>query len=95
MGTFYRSRHELIFAFKKGTEPHLNSFELGQPGRYRTNVWQYRCVNAMRAGRMMPSAKTAREATSRSGTIESPANTSGLSASAWSSNAGRTGLALA
>src|SRR5829696_85114 len=27
MGTFYRSRHELIFAFKNGTEPHLNTFE--------------------------------------------------------------------
>lgn len=52
MGTFYRSRHELIFAFKKGTAPHVNSFELGQHGRYRTNVWNYRGVNTMRAGRM-------------------------------------------
>ena len=33
MGTFYRSRHELIFAFKNGTAPHTNSFELGQHGR--------------------------------------------------------------
>ncbi|WP_267635384.1 site-specific DNA-methyltransferase [Frigidibacter sp. RF13] len=45
MGSFYRSRHELIFVFKKGTEPHLNSFELGQHGRYRTNVWEYRGAN--------------------------------------------------
>ncbi|TGD45349.1 DNA methylase N-4 [Pseudotabrizicola sediminis] len=52
MGTFYRSRHELVFAFKKGTAPHVNSFELGQYGRYRTNVWNYRGVNTMRAGRM-------------------------------------------
>lgn len=52
MGTFYRSRHELIFAFKKGDAPHLNTFELGQHGRYRTNVWNYRGVNTMRAGRM-------------------------------------------
>lgn len=52
MGTFYRSRHELIFAFKNGTAPHVNSFELGQHGRYRTNVWNYRGVNTMRAGRM-------------------------------------------
>jgi DNA modification methylase len=52
MGTFYRSRHELIFVFKKGTAPHVNTFELGQHGRYRTNVWQYRGVNTMRAGRM-------------------------------------------
>jgi hypothetical protein len=29
MGTFYRSRHELIFVFKKGTAPHVNTFELG------------------------------------------------------------------
>lgn len=52
MGTFYRSRHELIFAFKHGTDTHINSFELGQNGRYRTNVWEYRGVNSMRAGRM-------------------------------------------
>ena len=52
MGTFYRSRHELIFAFKKGTAPHINSFELGQHGRYRTNVWQYRGVNTLKTGRM-------------------------------------------
>ena len=52
MGTFYRSRHELIFAFKSGMAPHINSFELGQHGRYRTNVWQYRGVNTLKAGRM-------------------------------------------
>ncbi|QIE45214.1 ParB N-terminal domain-containing protein [Pseudohalocynthiibacter aestuariivivens] len=52
MGTFYRSRHELIFAFKKGTAPHINTFELGQHGRYRTNVWEYRGVNSRHAGRM-------------------------------------------
>ena len=46
MGTFYRSRHELIFVFKNGTAPHVNAFELGQHGRYRTNVWQYRGVNS-------------------------------------------------
>ena len=52
MGTFYRSRHELIFAFKNGTAPHINTFELGQHGRYRTNVWQYKGVNTLRAGRL-------------------------------------------
>ena len=52
MGTFYRSRHELIFAFKNGTAPHINTFELGQHGRYRTNVWQYRGLNTLKAGRM-------------------------------------------
>ena len=51
MGTFYRSRHELIFAFKSGTASHVNSFELGQHGRYRTNVWEYKGVNTLKAGR--------------------------------------------
>jgi DNA modification methylase len=46
MGTFYRSRHELVFAFKNGTAPHINNFELGQTGRYRTNVWEYAGVNS-------------------------------------------------
>lgn len=52
MGTFYRSRHEMIFAFKVGAAAHVNTFELGQHGRYRTNVWQYRGVNTLKAGRM-------------------------------------------
>jgi DNA modification methylase len=47
MGSFYRSRHELVFAFKSGTAPHINSFELGQHGRYRTNVWQYRGMSTL------------------------------------------------
>ena len=52
MGAFYRSRHELIFAFKNGSLPHVNSFELGQHGRYRTNVWEYRGVNTLKTGRL-------------------------------------------
>lgn len=52
MGSFYRSRHELIFVFKKGTAPHINNFELGQHGRYRTNVWEYRGVNSRHGNRM-------------------------------------------
>ena len=51
MGTFYRSRHELIFAFKTGTAQHINNFELGQTGRYRTNVWDYAGVNGFGRGR--------------------------------------------
>ena len=46
MGSFYRSRHELVFAFKNGTAPHINSFELGQTGRTRTNVWNYRGITS-------------------------------------------------
>ena len=41
MGTFYRSKHELIFVFKAGTAPHINTFGLGDTGRYRTNVWDH------------------------------------------------------
>ena len=52
MGTFYRSRHDLIFVYKNGTAPHINTFELGQHGRYRTNVWEYRGVNTLKTGRM-------------------------------------------
>jgi len=52
MGTFYRSKHELIFVWKVGTEPHLNNFELGQHGRNRTNVWDYDGITGMRAGRL-------------------------------------------
>jgi DNA modification methylase len=42
MGTFYRSKHELVFVWKVGQAPHLNNVELGKNGRYRTNVWEYR-----------------------------------------------------
>ncbi len=42
MGSFYRSQHELVFVWKCGTAPHLNTVELGKNGRYRTNVWNYR-----------------------------------------------------
>jgi DNA modification methylase len=45
MGTFYRSKHELVFAFKKGKAAHINNFGLGDRGRYRTNVWDYPGVN--------------------------------------------------
>jgi DNA modification methylase len=51
-GSFYRSAHELVFVYKHGKAPHLNTFELGQHGRSRTNVWSYAGVNAFRAGRM-------------------------------------------
>ncbi len=52
MGSFYRSKHELIFVWKNGNAPHINNFELGQYGRYRSNVWDYEGVNSLRAGRM-------------------------------------------
>ena len=62
MGTFYRSKHELVFVFKVGTAQHVNTFGLGETGRYRTNVWEYAGVNTFREGRlddleMHPTAK--------------------------------------
>ncbi len=51
MGSFYRSKHELVFVYKVGAGPHVNTIELGAHGRYRTNVWDYAGVNTWRAGR--------------------------------------------
>ena len=51
MGAFYRSKHELIFVFKQGTEEHTNSFGLGETGRYRTNVWDYAGISSIGASR--------------------------------------------
>lgn len=51
MGSFYRSKHELIFVFKQGTAEHTNSFGLGDTGRYRTNVWDYAGISSMSATR--------------------------------------------
>lgn len=42
MGSFYRSQHELIFVWKSGDAPHINNFGLGETGRHRSNVWEYR-----------------------------------------------------
>ena len=52
MGTFYRSQHELVFVFKNRSAPHINNFGLGETGRYRSNVWDYAGVNALKPGRM-------------------------------------------
>jgi len=49
-GSLYRSQHELVFVFKNGKAPHRNNIQLGQYGRYRTNVWQYRRVNSLSRG---------------------------------------------
>jgi DNA modification methylase len=45
MGSLYRSQHELIFVFKKGTAPHVNNVELGRFVRNRTNIWNYPGTN--------------------------------------------------
>lgn len=50
-GSFYRSKHELIAAFKNGTAAHVNNFGLGGQGRYRTNVLDYPGVNSLHPAR--------------------------------------------
>lgn len=50
-GSFYRSKHELVFIYKIGKAPHLNNFGLGETGRYRTNVWDYAGISSMSATR--------------------------------------------
>jgi DNA modification methylase len=41
MRSLYRSQHELLPLFKKGSVPHVNNIELGKRGRWRSNVWTY------------------------------------------------------
>jgi DNA modification methylase len=52
MGSFYRSKHELVCVFKKGSASHLNNIDLGRYGRYRTNVWDYAGINTFKNGRI-------------------------------------------
>ena len=47
MGSLYRSKHELVFAFKKGTAAHINNVQLGRFGRNRSNVWDYPSQNVL------------------------------------------------
>ena len=51
-GSFYHSKHELVFVWKSGSGSHINNFELGQHGRNRTNVWDYQGISSLRAGRL-------------------------------------------
>jgi DNA modification methylase len=41
MGSLYRSQHELVGVFKKGTARHINNIALGKNGRNRTNIWNF------------------------------------------------------
>jgi DNA modification methylase len=47
MGSLYRSKHELIFVFKRGDAPHVNNIQLGRFGRNRSNVWDYPGQNVL------------------------------------------------
>jgi DNA modification methylase len=40
-GGFWRSQHELLPVFKKGSAAHVNNVELGRFGRWRSNLWTY------------------------------------------------------
>jgi DNA modification methylase len=51
-GSFYRNQHELVVVYKRGDAPHINTFELGQHGRSRSNVWTYPGVNTFKTGRL-------------------------------------------
>lgn len=51
MGSLYRSKHELVYVYRVGSEPHLNNVELGRHGRHRSNVWEYASVNSMKGSR--------------------------------------------
>jgi DNA modification methylase len=48
MGTFYRSKHELVFVFKIGAGAHTDTF--GRGDRSRTNVWDYAEIDTLPAG---------------------------------------------
>jgi DNA modification methylase len=52
MGSFYRSKHEMVFVWKNGTSAHINNFELGQHGRTRTNVWDFPGISGGHKGRL-------------------------------------------
>lgn len=47
MGSFYRSKYEMVLVFKSGTAPHINTFGLGESGRNRSNVWDYAGASAL------------------------------------------------
>jgi DNA modification methylase len=52
MGSFYRSKHELVLVFQSGSGRFQNNVALGATGRYPTNVWDYPGMNSIREGRM-------------------------------------------
>ena len=51
MGSFYRSKHELVLVFQSGAGRFQNNVRLGVNGRYRTNVWDYPGMSSIRKGR--------------------------------------------
>ncbi|MEO6718135.1 MAG: DNA methyltransferase [Novosphingobium sp.] len=50
MGSFFRSAHELCYAFKVSRGRHINN--IGLSGRHRSNVWQYPGANTFSEERL-------------------------------------------
>jgi len=48
MGSLYRSQHELVGIFRTAGTSLMNNVQLGKFGRNRTNVWDYKGVQARR-----------------------------------------------
>lgn len=46
-GSSYRSAHEFVFVYRNGKRRHRNNVQLGQFGRYRTNIWSYPSVTTL------------------------------------------------
>lgn len=51
MGSFFRSQHEFVHAWKVSRGPTINNFGLGEGGRHRSNLWTYPGANVFRRGR--------------------------------------------
>jgi len=51
MGSFYRSRHELVLIFQVPGASTINNVQLGSNGRNRSNVWDYPSASSSRKGR--------------------------------------------
>lgn len=51
LGSFYRSQHEFVLAYKITEGKHVNNFSLGQHGRTRSNTWHYAGLSSFGAGR--------------------------------------------
>lgn len=51
MGSFLRSRHELVAIYQRGKRSHINNVALGASGRNRTNVWEYPGASSFSATR--------------------------------------------
>jgi DNA modification methylase len=46
-GSFYRSRHEMVYVYRNGKVSNRNNIQLGKYGRYRTNVWEYPAIRGL------------------------------------------------